>query len=87
MKYDVSDFLFGPMHFSRRDLGALSIMRGRDNGLLDYNTARKFYNMPFRNWTEINPSLYEENPEVQFIFLNDQTESGFIKFFCSFSKT
>lgn len=37
---DVRDNLFGPMEFSRRDLGALNIMRGRDNGLPDYNTAR-----------------------------------------------
>lgn len=36
---DVRDQLFGPMEFSRRDLGALNIMRGRDNGLPDYNTV------------------------------------------------
>lgn len=40
---DVRDNLFGPMEFSRRDLGALNIMRGRDNGLPDYNTARYFF--------------------------------------------
>lgn len=39
---DVRDNLFGPMEFSRRDLGALNIMRGRDNGLPDYNTARYY---------------------------------------------
>lgn len=39
---DVRDKLFGPMEFTRRDLGALNIMRGRDNGLPDYNTARYF---------------------------------------------
>ncbi|KAH9629502.1 hypothetical protein HF086_015832 [Spodoptera exigua] len=39
---DVRDNLFGPMEFSRRDLGALNIMRGRDNGLPDYNTASIF---------------------------------------------
>lgn len=36
---DVRDRLFGPNEFSRRDLGALNIMRGRDNGLPDYNTV------------------------------------------------
>lgn len=36
---DVRDKLFGPNEFSRRDLGALNIMRGRDNGLADYNTV------------------------------------------------
>ena len=30
---DVRDKLFGPMEFSRRDLAALNIMRGRDSGL------------------------------------------------------
>ncbi len=29
---DVRNNLFGPMEFSRRDLAALNIMRGRDNG-------------------------------------------------------
>lgn len=37
---DVRDKLFGPNEFSRRDLGALNIMRGRDNGLSDYNTVQ-----------------------------------------------
>lgn len=36
---DVRDRLFGPNEFSRRDLGALNIMRGRDNGVPDYNTV------------------------------------------------
>lgn len=36
---DVRDKLFGPNEFSRRDLGALNIMRGRDNGIADYNTV------------------------------------------------
>lgn len=40
---DVRDNLFGPMEFSRRDLGALNIMRGRDNGLPDYNSARYYH--------------------------------------------
>ncbi|CAH1982304.1 unnamed protein product [Acanthoscelides obtectus] len=62
---DVRDKLFGPMEFSRRDLGALNIMRGRDNGLPDYNTVRAHYNLSkIRNWTDINPQLFKERPEL-----------------------
>ena len=62
---DVRDKLFGPMEFSRRDLGALNIMRGRDNGLPDYNTVRSYYNLPkIEKWTDINPKLFEEKPEL-----------------------
>ncbi|KAK4296026.1 hypothetical protein Pmani_031449, partial [Petrolisthes manimaculis] len=35
---DVRNKLFGPLEFSRRDLGALNIMRGRDNKLTVYTT-------------------------------------------------
>lgn len=62
---DVREKLFGPMDFSRRDLGALNIMRGRDNGLPDYNTVRSHYNLKkIKNWTEINPKLFEIRPEL-----------------------
>lgn len=57
---DVRDNLFGPMEFSRRDLGALNIMRGRDNGLPDYNTAR-FY--------QCSDSFILANPKDVFICL------------------
>lgn len=61
---DVRDKLFGPMDFSRRDLGALNIMRGRDNGLPDYNTVRKCFGLPkVSNWSEINPNLFQAEPE------------------------
>lgn len=56
---DVRDKLFGPMDFSRRDLGALNIMRGRDNGLPDYNTVRKCFGLQkVSNWSDINPDLF-----------------------------
>ncbi|XP_066157034.1 dual oxidase isoform X2 [Euwallacea fornicatus] len=62
---DVREKLFGPMEFSRRDLGALNIMRARDNGLPDYNTIRASYGLTKRsNFTEINPQLFKEKPEL-----------------------
>jgi dual oxidase len=57
--------LFGPLDFSRRDLAALNIMRGRDSGLPDYNTVRKYFNLPrISNWSDINPVLYKEFPDI-----------------------
>lgn len=62
---DVRDKLFGPMEFSRRDLGALNIMRGRDNGLPDYNTARAAFKLPRKkDWNDINPKLFKSKPEL-----------------------
>lgn len=63
---DVRDRLFGPMDFSRRDLAALNIMRGRDNGLPDYNTVRKYFGLPrVLNWSEINPQLFKTEVTCQ----------------------
>lgn len=68
---DVRDKLFGPMEFTRRDLGALNIMRGRDNGLADYNSARAAYKLPKRKeWKEINPILFDKHPELLQILIS-----------------
>ncbi|GIZ03251.1 dual oxidase [Caerostris extrusa] len=62
---DVRDKLFGPMEFSRRDLAALNIMRGRDNGLPDYNTVRRHFQLPeIHNWSHINPELFKRSPQL-----------------------
>lgn len=63
---DVRDKLFGPMEFSRRDLGSLNIMRGRDNGLPDYNSARIAFNLaPKTSWHDIAPDLFDRNPGLE----------------------
>lgn len=63
---DVRDKLFGPMEFSRRDLGSLNIMRGRDNGLPDYNSARAAFNLPPKeNFNAISPELFERSPGLE----------------------
>ncbi|KRT82556.1 peroxidase, partial [Oryctes borbonicus] len=62
---DVRDKLFGPMEFTRRDLGALNIMRGRDNGLPDYNTIRSHFKLhKIKNWEDINPELFKRRPDI-----------------------
>ena len=58
---------FGPLHFSRQDLGVLTIMRGRDHGLADYNTVRKTLKLgEIKSWTDLNPDLPDS---VRTIFL------------------
>ena len=62
---DIRNKLFGPLDFSRRDLAALNIMRGRDSGLPDYNTVRRYYHLPrVNNWSDINPTLYTQDREL-----------------------
>ena len=51
---DVRNKLFGPMEFSRRDLASLNIMRGRDNGLPDYNTVNIDFKYDFISSSLIN---------------------------------
>ena len=62
----VSDHCYGPLHFSRTDLSALTITRGREHGVPDYNTVRKKLNIQeVKTFEEINPQLSQENPEVR----------------------
>jgi len=57
-----TEHVFGPLEFSRRDLGAINIQRGRDHGLPGYNDVRKAYSLEKRkNWAEINQELYNNS--------------------------
>ncbi|KAF2359172.1 hypothetical protein FHG87_010072 [Trinorchestia longiramus] len=54
---DLRGRVFGPLEFSRRDLMAINIQRGRDHGLPDYNTARRHFGL--EPLTSLEPSEYK----------------------------
>ncbi|XP_072409163.1 dual oxidase 1-like isoform X1 [Chiloscyllium punctatum] len=62
---DLRDFMYGPLRFTRSDLVALDIQRGRDSGLPSYNQARRIFDLqPVTNWSSINPQLHSEKPQL-----------------------
>ncbi|XP_014669657.1 PREDICTED: dual oxidase-like isoform X2 [Priapulus caudatus] len=59
---DLRENLFGPLEYSPQDLGALNIMRGRDNGIPDYNTVREMFDLDrVVAWNQINPTMYHRD--------------------------
>ena len=62
-----SEDVFGTLDWSRRDLGALNIQRGRDMGLPGYNKIREAYGLKrIESWKDINTngSYPEVNKEI-----------------------
>uniref|UniRef100_A0A4W5PR18 NAD(P)H oxidase (H2O2-forming) n=1 Tax=Hucho hucho TaxID=62062 RepID=A0A4W5PR18_9TELE len=62
---DLRDYMYGPLRFSRSDLVALTVQRGRDFGLPSYNQVREGLGLaPMERWGDINPQLNITNPQV-----------------------
>ncbi|XP_036004367.1 dual oxidase 1 [Fundulus heteroclitus] len=60
---DLRDYMYGPLRFSRTDLVALTIQRGRDFGLQSYTETRRALDLPpVKTFEEINPELH--NPQL-----------------------
>ncbi|KAE8296174.1 Dual oxidase 1 [Larimichthys crocea] len=52
---DLRDFMYGPLRFTRSDLVAVTVQRGRDFGLRSYNEIRKALNLsPVKTFEELN---------------------------------
>ncbi|XP_042268972.1 dual oxidase 1 isoform X1 [Thunnus maccoyii] len=62
---DLTDFMYGPLRFTRTDLVALTIQRGRDFGLRSYTDVRKALDLPpVKTFDDINPELNSTNPQL-----------------------
>ncbi|CAL8356743.1 unnamed protein product [Lota lota] len=62
---DLRDYMYGPLRFSRSDLVALTIQRGRDFGLPTYSEVRRALDLPpVKTFQEINPELNSSNPQL-----------------------
>ncbi|KAL6106580.1 duox2 [Pungitius sinensis] len=62
---DLRDFMYGPMRFSRTDLVAITIQRGRDFGLRSYTEVRKALDLPpVETFQDINHKLNSTNPQL-----------------------
>lgn len=58
--------MYGPLRFTRTDLVAMTIQRGRDFGLRSYTEVRKALDLPPVNkFEDINPELNSTNPQVK----------------------
>uniref|UniRef100_A0A2C9KDP5 NAD(P)H oxidase (H2O2-forming) n=1 Tax=Biomphalaria glabrata TaxID=6526 RepID=A0A2C9KDP5_BIOGL len=62
---DYRSKFYGPVYHTTTDAVLLTIMKGRDYGLPDYNTVRKTMGLEEKNsFEEINPQLNRTNPDL-----------------------
>lgn len=57
--------MYGPLRFTRSDLVAMTIQRGRDFGLRSYTEVREALDLPpVKSFEDINSELNRTNPQV-----------------------
>ncbi|XP_039990207.1 dual oxidase 1 isoform X1 [Xiphias gladius] len=62
---DLRDYMYGPLRFTRTDLVAMTVQRGRDFGLRSYTEVRKALDLPsVKTFEDINPELNSTNPQL-----------------------
>ncbi|KAG9489487.1 hypothetical protein GDO78_005456 [Eleutherodactylus coqui] len=66
---DLRDYWYGQIKYSRTDLLAASILRGRDMGLPSYNKLRKHYGLHPVNWDDIKNSNLRQ--QLRSLYGND----------------
>ena len=74
--------VFGPLEFSRRDLGAINIQRARDHGLPDYQTVRETFGLlRLRSYEDMHNGSIDTNLKVSKFnsLYNDQVSTNINK--------
>ncbi|TWW76018.1 Dual oxidase 1 [Takifugu flavidus] len=62
---DLRDFMYGPLRFTRTDLVAVTVQRGRDFGLRSYADVRNALDLPpVETFEDLNPELSSSNPKL-----------------------
>uniref|UniRef100_A0A672ITW8 NAD(P)H oxidase (H2O2-forming) n=1 Tax=Salarias fasciatus TaxID=181472 RepID=A0A672ITW8_SALFA len=62
---DLRDYMYGPLRFTRTDLVALTVQRGRDFGLRSYAEIRKALDLPpVATFEDLSPELNSSDPQL-----------------------